>query len=623
MYHRSIFYEKTVVLCGTLFFVGYSLCGQSAVKFDTLSYPGPNSGDSLTTAIKTIKDLNDSSFSNPEKFIKKQIQLAWIPDRQDSTIQNTRQYETLTNEKLTKVAKIYEIDHGTKANPPTRPDSTLIQDAGTLYSISRNFYRLGHFTRAMRYQRYVIDIYTKIDDKRNLAKAYSFMGQINNSAGNAKDSEIYHYRAGQMFKEDRASDALSKNYIFWGELHFNNKDYESALIMLDSALFTNGGRAEKEKYSEYDARIYANKAYSYWHLGKFSEAKEAALKCYEISKKLENIYFIKAAAKILYLVSKVSSNEKESLYYIELYSGIADTIQSLNLKDRLHDQRVDFNLKTQHLLESSRARIVRNNWIAASIISAITVILLFLIIRNLGHKKLNKLLSAKNLDLEASNEEKRKILISKNELELKIKSIQKAIAADLHDNFGNRVGNILTFSDILKGLRESEDFSGDQFKIFLDQLEKNVYIFNHDIKDLIWANDPSNNSIDSILARLDSSLGQMEELTDIKINFKNYVESVVIELPQMANRQLLLILKEAVNNAIKYSKSTTIDIIIENNDEGNLIFKVVDYGIGFDKKSLSRNSGLNNMKMRAASIDFKLSLISTLGKGTTIKIQGN
>ncbi|MCG7860231.1 ATP-binding protein, partial [Flavihumibacter sediminis] len=79
-------------------------------------------------------------------------------------------------------------------------------------------------------------------------------------------------------------------------------------------------------------------------------------------------------------------------------------------------------------------------------------------------------------------------------------------------------------------------------------------------------------------------------------------------------KNLYLIFKEAVNNAVKYSEASNLEIEIKRN--GNkVVMEIRDDGKGFDqgtvgssnRVSLSGN-GLNNMKNRARELNGEITI---------------
>ena len=78
-------------------------------------------------------------------------------------------------------------------------------------------------------------------------------------------------------------------------------------------------------------------------------------------------------------------------------------------------------------------------------------------------------------------------------------------------------------------------------------------------------------------------------------------------------------IQEAINNALKYAKANKITVNISRiNDKINI--EITDNGIGFDKESIVMGNGLLNMQKRIEEINGSFEVISSLGKGTNIKI---
>ena len=93
------------------------------------------------------------------------------------------------------------------------------------------------------------------------------------------------------------------------------------------------------------------------------------------------------------------------------------------------------------------------------------------------------------------------------------------------------------------------------------------------------------------------------------------------------NTELLIfrIIQESINNIIKYAKAENIKITICYSSE-NIKITINDDGIGFDQDTIFTNkkigemAGLKNMRQRAESLDGKLTIESTPGKGTALKV---
>lgn len=74
---------------------------------------------------------------------------------------------------------------------------------------------------------------------------------------------------------------------------------------------------------------------------------------------------------------------------------------------------------------------------------------------------------------------------------------------------------------------------------------------------------------------------------------------------------------EAVQNATKYARASSVRVDLRQQN-GTLMFTVVDDGVGFDPAAASMGSGVRSMKDRIASLGGRLILDSKPGKGTTV-----
>jgi signal transduction histidine kinase len=82
-------------------------------------------------------------------------------------------------------------------------------------------------------------------------------------------------------------------------------------------------------------------------------------------------------------------------------------------------------------------------------------------------------------------------------------------------------------------------------------------------------------------------------------------------------RNIYLLVKEAVNNAVKHSGAT--NITIECRAAEQLYFSVADNGNGFDLDVVKKNgNGLLNYKKRIENLKGTCQLITTPGEGTKL-----
>ncbi len=115
----------------------------------------------------------------------------------------------------------------------------------------------------------------------------------------------------------------------------------------------------------------------------------------------------------------------------------------------------------------------------------------------------------------------------------------------------------------------------------------------------------------------------MAEASGCKLHFHAEEELKTWRLDMTQRKNLYLIFKEAVNNAVKYSGCANLRVELLR-DRYTIVLRVKDDGSGFDATatngSVGGGNGLGNMRNRAAEIPGTLSITSTLGQGTTVEL---
>jgi len=85
--------------------------------------------------------------------------------------------------------------------------------------------------------------------------------------------------------------------------------------------------------------------------------------------------------------------------------------------------------------------------------------------------------------------------------------------------------------------------------------------------------------------------------------------------------------QEMLNNILKHSKATRIIVAVIYSMDDKFVLQVEDNGVGFDpakkqtQTSSSSGIGLKSMRNRAHLIGAQISIESTPGKGSTIKVE--
>lgn len=190
------------------------------------------------------------------------------------------------------------------------------------------------------------------------------------------------------------------------------------------------------------------------------------------------------------------------------------------------------------------------------------------------------------------------------------------IAKDIHDDLGSGLSKINFLSElIIRSNTLSKE--NKNYTVSISETAKKLVI---NMRDLIWALNPENTTLAGLVARIrEHSYDYMEDCSiETVFNFPETVEAFTIT--KESHRNILMTVKECLNNIVKHSKATlvTINLNIENEQ---LIVIVKDNGTGFNPEVIKGN-GIGNMQSRMKQIGGKLKIVSNNnGSEITLKIE--
>ena len=198
---------------------------------------------------------------------------------------------------------------------------------------------------------------------------------------------------------------------------------------------------------------------------------------------------------------------------------------------------------------------------------------------------------------------------------IKMERIRSRIAADLHDDIGSTLSSIFIMSEISIGGNKQSTLEE-----ILCMISENSREILNSMDDIIWSVKPQDDSLASLIVRLREYAIPLCEMKNISLymNIEESISSLTLDMDE--RRNIFLITKEAINNAIKHSECLKLEVTFSVNNK-NIEVVINDNGCGFDLKSSTLRSGLTNMKRRAQQINRELVILSEKGQGTTIRMK--
>ncbi len=184
---------------------------------------------------------------------------------------------------------------------------------------------------------------------------------------------------------------------------------------------------------------------------------------------------------------------------------------------------------------------------------------------------------------------------------------RRRISKELHDDFGAGLTLITLMSDS----------AGRKHKL-VDEFDQIAYAgrkLANNLSDIIWSMNPETQTLEQVLPYIREELNELLEYAEIAYEISFPEDYPLIKLSNSTRRNVVLVCKEATNNAIKYSKAENIRISASFQNHV-LSFEISDNGLGFDTGN-KKGNGLRNMKSRIEEISGHFAISSSLS-GTVI-----
>ncbi|HED05433.1 MAG TPA: hypothetical protein ENI61_01965, partial [Ignavibacteria bacterium] len=187
--------------------------------------------------------------------------------------------------------------------------------------------------------------------------------------------------------------------------------------------------------------------------------------------------------------------------------------------------------------------------------------------------------------------------------ERKIKLIEAAcalenermrISRDMHDEFGLSLSKINLLTEIVK-----QNIS-DKIKTnkIINEISLSGRSLAESMDEIVWAVNPKNDRLDKMLYYLTNFFENYLTLTTIQFKYKIPDEIPSVFVSAEFRHNIFCVIKEGINNSIKHSGASLIELIFEYNaPELNIL--LIDNGKGIDKNKIFEfRNGIKNMTKR-------------------------
>ena len=284
----------------------------------------------------------------------------------------------------------------------------------------------------------------------------------------------------------------------------------------------------------------------------------------------------------------VHLNEPDSALY---YSGLS----SQNLRDA---DNLEFNGRIKEIEEKFKNSELKNELRSQKIFLWVSIFV-FGLFSSVGFLLFNNYRLKKKV-LEES--------LSKSEVENKLKTLnaltaeRTRIAGEMHDDLGGGLTTIKFLSQKLQ--RKIPD---EAHKTQLNKIVQHSQSLVNNMSEIIWAMNAGFDTLRNLIAYSRRFAFEYLEPYDIELSFNVEGDIDDIELTGEKRRNLFLIIKEALHNTVKYSKSSKASISFKV-EEDFLHIYIEDEGIGFSEQGDKFGNGLKNMRQRVEQMNGEITI---------------
>lgn len=421
------------------------------------------------------------------------------------------------------------------------------------------------------------------------------------------DSAKYYYRLIDTTSDLRALRVYLESI---GEYYFLQGKYDKALPNFLRGLSYHQQVNDRNRVMGTLVKL----AKTYDSVHDYASAFKYAHEALAIAKQTGARQFIRDCYQILYSVYDHWQQTDSALSYHEKYIAVKDSITSAQVTAKLvaynFDQKIELLNKEKEVqqIQLQKQSLLRNILIISIII---LLLLASIVIRNIILKRKNEKQSLEHkLQLQQ--------LESKIENQQALLNERLRISRELHDDIGSTLSGIVLYSHLAENQMQTQN--SDEVEQSLNVIQQSANNMVNRLSDIVWSVSPEHNSVKNLVQKLEEYAREMAKVKNIKVQMNAAECLAELQLPVETRHNIYMLCKEAINNAVKYSEASLLELSVHHSD--HLIeFIVSDNGKGFDIATIKKGNGRVNMQKRADEIGAKLCVKSFPLRGTTISLQ--
>ncbi|UOQ69734.1 ligand-binding sensor domain-containing protein [Hymenobacter volaticus] len=200
--------------------------------------------------------------------------------------------------------------------------------------------------------------------------------------------------------------------------------------------------------------------------------------------------------------------------------------------------------------------------------------------------------------------------------QLQLAAVRDRIAKDLHDDIGSTLSSISIFSEVAQvQLADAHPATVS----LLQRISTNASTLAESMQDIIWTIKTNHDGLPDVVTRMREFGLRLTEAKGIRFTMTVAEPFPALRLSVEQRRNLYLIFKESVNNAVKYADCTQLQVKLSVSGR-QLHLLIEDDGRGFDLATARTGNGLTNLETRARDICGRITFTTAPGAGTSVAL---
>ncbi len=248
-------------------------------------------------------------------------------------------------------------------------------------------------------------------------------------------------------------------------------------------------------------------------------------------------------------------------------------------------------------------------WTLPRLFILVGVLLVILTFTMIWNAQLRRLVEQRTDQLQHEIHERERV-----ERQRALEAERSRIARDLHDDLGSS----LTEISVLASSGNLRQTSADHQPSLFQAIGAKARGLISALDVIVWAVDPEDNSLQSLADYLSGYADDFFSHTNISCRFKVPVSFPPVTLDGRLRHELLMAVKEGLNNIVRHSEATEVEFRMALAD-ACLEIVVADNGKGIEHEVEGNGHGLKNLSSRLEKIGGKFAVESRCGGGTVVK----